>query len=43
VLILSRHRASDKGTVEALLRTPSIKKHVAKYGPKIDRLMSAWA
>jgi hypothetical protein len=42
VLIMTRHKACDKATLEALLRTPSMKKHVARLEPRIAELLDSW-
>ena len=42
VLIMARHRACEKATLEALLRTPRMKKHVAKLETRIAKLLASW-
>jgi hypothetical protein len=42
VLIRTRHKACEKTTLEMLLRTPSMKKHLAKLEPWIAELLDSW-
>jgi hypothetical protein len=43
VLIMTRNRACTKDCLEDLLRTPSMKSHVSKYGTQVAKLLSSWA
>lgn len=42
VLIFTRHRACAREDLTALLRTPSMKSHLARYSSRIDKLLSSW-
>ncbi|VTT98785.1 unnamed protein product [Gemmataceae bacterium] len=42
VLIMTRHRACEKSTVETLLRTPAMKSHVARLESRITKLLDSW-
>jgi hypothetical protein len=39
VWIMSRYNGCSRETIEQLLRTPTIRRHIAKYQPRIDELL----
>lgn len=42
VLIMTRHRACEKSVLETLLRTPTMKTHIAKLESRIAKLLDSW-
>ncbi len=42
VWLLSKYRACAKEPVQELLRTASIKKHLARHSTRVEELLAAW-